>query len=81
MLTKFCQAIVDGVGALFNSIGNLPGSPFEAIDKIVIDNKTMQFLAWVVPFPEIIALLNAWLVAIGIFYVASRVMRVMKMIS
>jgi len=82
MLTKFMQTIIDGLVALLKTvIGLLPSSPFASVYNLTIDNELLQFLAWIVPYPQIIAVLQAWLATITVFYLYQIVMRWVKVIS
>ena len=47
----------------------LPRCPFLYLQEIPIDSELLAFVSWVIPFPQIIALLQAWTVAIGVWYV------------
>ena len=81
MLTTLFQGIIDGIGGLLNVFNVLPTSPFLSINAVTIDNRILGMLSWLVPFDAIIALLNAWLTAITIFYISKKALRWMKMIQ
>jgi len=82
MLTKFVQAIIDGLASACSAVvGSLPKSPFESLSQLPIDNNILAFVAWLVPFPQIVSLLEAWVVCVGVYYVASIIMRWVKVIE
>ena len=62
----------------------LPQSPFLAIQDIQLDAKTTEILSYVnyfVPVTSWVAVLQAWLFAIALYYVYSIVLRYINMIS
>ena len=71
---KFLSVVVD----------LLPGSPFHYfIDSIDLSNfnKAISWLNWFVPVGTLIAITEAWVTAIGLFYVYSIVLRWLKVIG
>jgi hypothetical protein len=46
-----------------------------------LDDGLLGFIAWLVPFPEILAALQAWLLAIGLYYVYVVIARWIKLIG
>jgi len=81
MLTLFIQLIINGLGGLVNAAEVLPTSPFANAQAVTLDNELLAMLAWFVPFPQIIAVLQAWVIAIGTWYLAMKGMRWMKLIQ
>jgi len=82
MLTGFIQNIVNGLGDLgHNLVATLPTSPFAAATGVVLDSKYLSMIAWVIPIPQIVSLLQLWIIAIATYYLAMIVMRWVKMIS
>ena len=80
MLTTAVQAIINGLAALLTVIVNaLPGSPFQGLTALTIDNKWLRYLAYVVPVGAIVSTMEAWLVCIGVYYLYMVVMRWAKM--
>ena len=71
LLTKF----LDWVLAL------LPHSPFQSFIKACTDLPALGWLNWVIPIGQIIAICEAWLVAIGLFYLYSIVLRWIRAIE
>ena len=73
---------MDGVAWLGDvAFDLLPLSPFIHFNRIAIDNAVLGGIAWLVPLAEIIALLQAWLVAIATWYIAKIGLRWIKMIQ
>lgn len=82
MLLTLLQSIIDGFGSILAGIVFLlPKSPFQAIDALTVGNDLLSSLAWLVPFPQIIALLEAWVGAIMLYYVYMAIMRWIKLIK
>ena len=82
MLLKLFQGIIDGLASLLGTIINvLPGSPFNGLKAVVMDSKLFRYLAYVIPVPQIIALLEAWLVAIAVYYLYMAVLRWSKAVG
>lgn len=82
MLLKLLQGSLDGLSALLKTIvGILPHSPFVGFYNLSIENDYLGMLAWVVPINEMIATCEAWLVAIGFFYLYMIVLRWAKAIE
>lgn len=82
MLFKMIQGLVDGFAAVLRGIvGLLPQSPFTGFYNLSLENEYLSILAWVVPVNEIIATCEAWLVAVGLFYLYMIVMRWVKAIE
>lgn len=59
----------------------LPLSPFSQFIEKFEDMPFLSYLNWFFPVGEAIAILQAWLVAIGLFYLYSIVLRWIKAIS
>jgi len=78
MISSIIQGLTDAGTAVLNL---LPTCPFYQAQQIIIDNQILGWIAWVVPFPEIIALLNAWLAAILVWYVSKKALRWAKLIQ
>lgn len=82
MLTTMLQAVVNGLAALLSVVVHaLPGSPFQGLTALTIDNKWIGYLAYVVPVGAIVSTLEAWLVCIGVYYLYSVVMRWIKVVG
>jgi len=70
VLLALCQSIIDGFVALLSGIvGILPTSPFNGLSAMTLDSKWFGALCYIVPVPQIIALLESWGVAVAVFYV------------
>ena len=59
----------------------LPTSPFRSFIEACGEFPYLGWLNWFVPVGQIIAIGEAWLVAIGLFYMYSIVLRWIKAIS
>lgn len=82
MLFSFLQGVIDVLGKCLGIILLiLPSSPFDAIYTLTLDNELLQALAWLVPFPQIIAVLQGWVSAIAIFYVVQVILRTVNAIE
>ena len=46
-----------------------------------VDNETLQYVNWFIPIDDFIVIGQAWLVAIGIFYLYQVVLRWLKVIG
>lgn len=59
----------------------LPNSPFESIINSIEKIDVLRYLSWIIPFSQIIAVSEAWLVSITIFYIYSAILRWVKAIE
>lgn len=76
MLLAMFQSVLNGLGALLATLVSLlPASPFDGIYSLTIDNELLQGLAWLIPFPQIVAVLDAWISAVAIFYLYKVVLK------
>lgn len=76
---------VSTIAGIFNQIWQgiisyLPGSPFKAIISQFPNIPYLNYLNWFIPVSEIIAVLEAWLAVIAIYYVYSGLMRIIRII-
>lgn len=58
----------------------LPSSPFTAISTSAIQ-PYIQNLGWILPIPEMLAVLQAWGTAVGVYYVYQAILRFTKMVE
>lgn len=73
--------IISLLGLVLNGILNvLPNSPFTAISNSSV-SEYLPGLAWIIPFSQIIAVSEAWLSAILVYYTYSIIMRWIKIIG
>lgn len=77
---------MDTVIQLFNRfytwvIKLLPGSPFQALINSGSSIPYLKYLNWFFPVTESIALLEAWIVCVGIFYVYKMVLHYIHLIG
>lgn len=76
MLTAFVQGLVNILGKVADvTLALLPNSPFSGVYNVTLDSELLSALAWIVPFPSIIAVLEAWALAVGGFYVFQAILR------
>ena len=78
MLTNFVDALVRAGNGLLDI---LPLCPFHRMQEVQLSNEMLGWMSWFIPFDAIIALLNAWLAAIAIWYMAKKGLRWAKIIS
>lgn len=72
------NALIKGLGAAIGLVINLlPASPFNPIDNSVVAPYLAAF-NWFVPLNLMVAELEAWLVAVGIFYLYMIILRWIK---
>lgn len=82
MLLNLLQSIIDGFATiLMTIIVALPSSPFTGLYNLSMDSTFLGYLAWLFPVSEIIALLQAWGVSVGAFYLYMIVLRWIKAIE
>lgn len=82
MLFAFLQGVINVLGKCLGVILLiLPSSPFNAIYTLTIDNELLAALAWLVPFPQIIAVLQGWIAAIAGFYIFQAILRTVNAIE
>ena len=81
MLTGLLQTFLNGVASLGDMASVLPRCPFVSVNAVVLDNRILSMLAWFIPFDAIIGLLQAWLAAVGVWYVVKTAMRWKRLIQ
>lgn len=76
------NALIEALGRVLGSILIiLPDSPFESISSVQLENKLLAGLMWIVPAGEIVAVLEAWVGAIALYYVVMIALRWVKAIE
>lgn len=70
---------IDKLGA--GLVQLLPLSPFTSIINALESMPYLQYINWFIPFGTMVKISAGWLVAIGLHYAYSIVMRWVKMIS
>ena len=78
MLTSFVDTLVSAGNRLLDT---LPLCPFVQFQEFMLTNELLSWLNWFVPMDAIIGLVNAWLAAITIWYIAKTGLRWAKVIS
>jgi len=83
LVIKMLQGIINAFVLLLNGIvAILPKSPFAGHwTDLVLDNKLLSALGWIIPFKSILAVSMAWLVAVGTFYLHMIILRWIKAIE
>ena len=82
MLLKLFQGIIDGLAAGLQVIINvLPQSPFDGLAALTLENEVLEGLAYLLPLPQILSTLEAWAVAVGIYYLYMIPMRWAKAVE
>lgn len=80
-IIRFLNYIISGLGSIVTALVSvLPDSPFTAISNSDVAPYLSGF-AWVVPIPQILAILQAWITAVAIFYLGMIVLRWIKAIE
>ena len=70
--------LIKGIGAILKFIVSiLPNSPFVAISNSGIN---LDSFSWIIPVAQILAILQAWLVAVSIYYIYMVAMKWIKLI-
>ena len=82
MFTELANNVINGLGSMMDNVLNiLPTSPFRSLNEVTVHNQVLQMLAWVVPFPQMIALGQAWVVCVMGYYIVMKGLRWAKMIQ
>lgn len=63
LLNQLFVAIGGVLGVLLNL---LPQSPFQYV--LTVDSNTINAIAWIMPLREVVALLQAYVVAVALYY-------------
>jgi len=73
--------LIRALGSVLNLIFSvLPNSPFKSFSNSGVE-EYLSNIAWLIPFPQIIFLLEAWLSAIIIYYLYQIILRWVKAIN
>lgn len=78
MLMKIKAALIAAANALLSF---LPDSPFTAFLGKTSSIPELGYLNYFIPIPEMIAISEAWLACIAVFYLYQAVLRFVKMIE
>lgn len=73
------QALFVGLLALVMAF--LPSSPFQMVINSISSIPYLNYLNWFFPVTEAVAVVEVWVVAIGIYYLYSAIMRWIKIIG
>lgn len=73
------QAIFIGLLALVMAF--LPSSPFELATNSIMTIPYLNHLNWFFPVTECVTVMEVWLVAVGVYYLYSAIMRWIKIIG
>lgn len=78
----FLESLGETVSGIGNKIlGILPKSPFTFLDANPQVREILGFLNWFIPIDTMIGMTEAWLTAIGIYYVVQAALRWAKIIE
>lgn len=77
--------MLETIVGLFNNIyatiiNLLPGSPFKAFGELFTDIPYLKYLNWFLPLSEMIAVLQAWVAVIAIFYSYKAILGFIKLL-
>lgn len=56
----------------------LPTSPFKAYLSKISDLPYLEYVNYFIPIPEIIAITEAWIIVVGVYYIYSVALRWVK---
>lgn len=73
------QALFVGLLALVMAF--LPSSPFQMAINSISSIPYLNYLNWFFPVTEAVAVVEVWVVAIGVYYLYSAIMRWIKIIG
>lgn len=59
----------------------LPDCPFESYISATADIQMLKYINWFIPVQDFIVIGQAWLVAIGIFYLYQVILRWLKVVG
>lgn len=80
-LVSFINVLIHGLVAVGEGLINLlPPSPFRILDNSAVADY-LDSLNWIIPVSSIVAILEAWVVAIAIYYVVSIALRWIKAVK
>lgn len=68
-------------GLIPSLIQLLPQSPFKDIEVAIESSTGLAWLNWFFPVSECLTVMSAWLVAIGLYYAISVILRWVKIIG
>lgn len=80
VLINFINMLIDGIATIANyALMLLPNSPFQSIEFSEIPY--LSTLNWFIPIDFMIIVLNAWTIAIAVFYLVMIILRWAKAIQ
>jgi hypothetical protein len=83
------NSIIAVINWFISSSGNLakhlvlllPRSPFHDFIEWSLSQDYLRYLNWLVPVAQMVAILEAWVLAIGIYYIYQIVLRWVKVVA
>ena len=66
---------------LIVALSILPDSPFRGFLDNLAELPFLGYLKWIIPISDFLSLLSVWCTAVGIFYIASILLRFAKAID
>lgn len=80
-IVSVINLIISAIGSVLTwAINLLPPSPFNLINNSVVLDK-LGYLNWLFPISEALVIFEFWLVAIGLYYLCSVILRHIKIIE
>lgn len=78
--------LLDAFKAIFNQLyvwlmQFLPNSPFQAIINALGSIPYLSYFNWFFPVTEVLAVMEAWLMAVAIYYLYQAIMRYIHLIG
>jgi len=76
------NSFISGTGdVLAGVIAFLPHSPFTAYMNLSLNNTILGYINWFIPIGTFIAILEAWIAAIAIWYIIQIILRWLKAVE
>lgn len=76
------DTIANAIDAVLLSILNLlPDSPFTMLSKSPEIYRILQYLNWFIPISQMVAVVEAWLAAVAVYFIYSIVLRWIKAVE
>lgn len=79
MLLDFFKAIFNQLYVWLMSF--LPNSPFQALILSIGAIPYLKIFNWFIPVAEVLAIMETWLIAVGIYYLYQAIMRYIHLIG
>lgn len=74
--------LTDKLGIIVDTIMvMLPDSPFVMLQRSASVNQVIGIVNWIVPFSQMVAILQVWLTAVAVYYVYQIILRWAKAVE